>query len=198
MTYHQRVREIMSGFVMGHLDRETCITKFEDLMHEYGLLPKEELIDRTISNENFLGLLKMAKEQKDPRSNRDPESSKDMRHAPAMDAIHNLLMPGIPGSDQYRIADSVQQRCPVCQKPCQGVYNRMNTPDNQVFPVDPPRCKDCMLKWIQDTFGTGPHSNIPKAPELSFTPDITAASPLRPDEFDFFKQYEQEMEDFKP
>jgi hypothetical protein len=199
MNYHKRVREIMSGFVMGHLDRETCITQFEDLMHEYGLLPKDEQIDRTISNENFLGLLKMAKDQKDPRSNRDPEASKDMRHAPAMDAIHNLLTPDVPGADQhYRIAQSVQQRCPVCQKPCEGVYNRMQTLDHQVVPVDPPRCKTCMLKWIEDTFGTGPHSNVAKAPELSFTPDITAATPLRPDEMDFFQQYEQEMEDFKP
>lgn len=197
MTYQQRVRDIMSSFVMGHLDRETCITQFEDLMHEYGLLPKDDQIDRTITNENFLGLLRMAKEHKDPRSNSDPEISKDMRHAPAMDAIHNL-MGGMPGTtENYRIADSVQQRCPICQKPCQGVYNRMQTLDQQAIPIDPPRCKDCMMKWVEQHFGSGPHSKLATI-EPSFGLDITAATPLRPDEQDFFKQYEQEMEDFKP
>lgn len=197
MSYHQRVREIMSNFVMGYQDRETCITRFEDLLHEYGFLPKEEQIDRSITNENLLGMMKMAKDQKDPRSNRDPEVSKDMRHAPAMNAIHNLLYSNPPAAEHYRIADSILQRCPICHKQVQGVYNRMATADQQVVPIDPPRCKDCMLKWIQDTYGTGPHSNI-ATPAPTFTPDITAATPLRPDEFDFFQQYEQEMDGFKP
>lgn len=200
MSYQHRIREIMSSFVMGHQDRETCISRFEALMHEYQLLPVTEHIDRTISNENFLAMLKAAKEHK------ADSHQKDMRHAPAMDAItrlifpeHNII-PDRPGH-HYRIADSVTHHCPVCEKPCQGVYNSMKTLDQQVFPVDPPRCHACMVKWIEEKFGTAvvnSSATVAKESHTAFTRDTTEPGSMSPDEFDFFKQYEQEMDGFKP
>lgn len=215
MSYHTRIREIMSNFVMGYQDRETCITMFEELLHEYGLLPVEEQLDRTITNENFIALLKMAREHKDPKSNRDPEASKEciacqsgecLEHKPDkkktpgehfLDSLQqiNHLIGGPPAN--YSLAETIKQRCPVCMQPAAGLFNRLQGMNNEVLPVDPPRCQACMMKWVEERFGTGAHSKIAQ-PHPSFTPDGTTPTPLSPTEFEFFQQYESEMEGFKP
>lgn len=166
MSYQSRIREIQSSFVMGYADRETCISLFEQLLHEYGLLPVGEQLDRTITNENFLNLLRAAK---DHRIDAAPRG--DIR--------------------QYSIAEAVRQRCPVCQQPASGVFDRVQTAD-QMIPVDPPRCKECMRKWIAEKFGTA----VPKAaePPTTVSVDRTPASPMSASEADFFAEYERQME----
>lgn len=169
MSYHSRIREIQSAFVMGYQDRETCISLFEELLHEYGLLPKEEQLDRTITNENFLSLLKRAKEH---RLNAEPRT--DLQK-------------------EYRIADAVKQRCPVCQNPTPGLFDRVAR-NQEVIPVDPPRCRECMMKWVTERFDIQ-RPALPPAPSLS---DASPASPMSPSEADFFAEYEKQMREPQP
>src|SRR5580658_9297243 len=147
MTYFQRIQEIQRNFVAGFLDRESSLALFEDLLHEYGLLPKEEVIDRTITNENFLALLSLALQHKDPKSARDPEISRETAIERVPQALERIL-----NASQQRISDSLMQNCPVCKARVTGIYNRMVGADNQTIPVDPPRCKACMMLWIQEKF----------------------------------------------
>jgi hypothetical protein len=202
MTYFQRVQEIQRNFVAGFLDRESSLALFEELLHEYGLLPKEEVIDRTITNENFLALLSLALQHKDPKSARDPEISKDPKdlaiekyekYGKDLERIGNLM--GINMKNpQYRISDSIMQNCPVCQAKVSGIYNRMVGADNQTVPVDPPRCKACMMKWIQEKFGSPEPKYVEPA---SVSVDISTVSPMDAAETDFFKDFEEQMKDFK-
>lgn len=167
MNYQSRIREIQSAFVMGYHDRETCIKMFEELLHDYNLLPKEEQLDRTITNENFLTLLKTAKDSSTVA-------------APQPNAI-----------ERFKIADSVKQRCPVCEKPVQALFNRVMGADREFIPVDPPRCQECMMKWVGEKFGVTPGA---KSTEPSFT-DHSPASPLKLNEMDFFAEYEKQMQE---
>jgi len=199
MTYFERIQEIHRNFVAGFLDRESSFLLFEDLLHEYGLLPKEEQIDRTITNENFLALLQLAQSHKEPRSSSDPEISKDPQSSAIEKYGKDLQRIGdITGLNMqnpiYRIADSITQSCPVCKAKVSGIYNRMVGADNQTIPVDPPRCKNCMMKWIQEKFGS---PDTKHAEPVSISIDGSKVSQMDAAETDFFKQYEQEMDGFK-
>jgi hypothetical protein len=181
MSYHSRIREIQSAFVMGYQDRETCISLFETLLHEYNLLPKEEQLDRTITNENFLALLKMAK---DHRINAEAPANLQAQQR----ATGTEITP-------YRVANSVKQRCPICQKAINALFNRVQSLDNQIIPVDPPRCQECMMKWVAERFEINKSRLSEPAPTV--TVDRTPASPMKPDEMDFFAFYEKQMEEEK-
>src|SRR5271170_845411 len=133
MNYQGRIREIQSAFVMGYQDRETCIKMFEELLHDYELLPKDDQLDRTITNENFLHLLKAAKEHRDMPSQQRP--------IPPFGTIEALAQVNRP----HPIADIVKQRCPVCEKHVQALFNRVQSMDQQFISVDPPRCQACMM-----------------------------------------------------
>lgn len=173
-NYQGRIREIQSAFVMGYQDRETCIRMFEELLHDYNLLPKEEQLDRTITNERFLALLKTAKDHTD----RSPR-------------------PANPEAGIAKIGESAVRYCPVCQKPTQALFNRVQSLDQQTIPVEPPRCQECMTKWVREKFGAAPGDSFvdrSKA-EPTFTVDRTPASPMKPDEADFFAEYEKQMEE---
>ena len=199
MSYQSRIREIQSSFVMGFQDRETCISMFESLLHEHDMLPKEEQLDRTITNETFLALLKMAKEHKSwndaPSEHNDPSLKKidDLRRAEeSLKRLTRWMEQMAKGVDQqYRIADSIKQHCPVCQKPISALFNRVQSLDQQMLTVDPPRCQECMTKWVNERFTV-------KSPEVRFTDpptaDGTPASPMSPSEADFFAEYEKQME----
>src|SRR5277367_2277597 len=155
MTYFQRLQEIHRNFVAGFLDRESSLALFEDVLHEYGLLPKDENIDRTITNENFLALLSLAQRHQDPKSNVDPEISKETaieKYGTDLERIGSMLGLNMK-NPQYRLSDSILQSCPVCKAKVTGIYNRMVGANNQTIPVDPPRCKACMMIWIQEKFG---------------------------------------------
>jgi len=169
MNYQNRIREIHSAFVMGYHDLETCIAMFEELLHDYGLLPKEEQLDRTITNESFLSLLKQAKDHTINKQS-PPQTS-------------------IVKSGDWRLSDP-RQRCPVCQKPVNSLFNRVQSLDNQFMAVDPPRCQECMMKWVEERFG----STRPKVSEPNSLVDRSPASPLKPDELNFFAEYEKQME----
>jgi hypothetical protein len=188
-SYNLRVMQIYQEFTMGIADRETSMTKFEDLLHEYGLLPLEEQLDRTITNENFIALLRMASEHRDVRSNRDPEVSKDL--------VQNVALTKSTGIPHYRLADSITQSCPICKVKVTGLYNRMQSLDNQTIPVDPPRCKNCMMKWVEEHFGTGINSNL-ATPYPMVSVDDTKVTPMDANEIEFFSQYEEQMKDFTP
>jgi hypothetical protein len=156
---------------MGFQDRETCISMFESLLHEHGLLPEGEQLDRTITNENFLALLKMAREHRDAQ-----KAEENLRKL-------TRWMEQMAGSaPHYRIADSVRQRCPVCQKPTSALFNRVQSLDQQMIPVDPPRCQECMGKWVEERF---PHEPL--------TADGSPVNPMSPSEADFFVEYEKQM-----
>src|SRR5271155_3146545 len=99
-NYQGRIREIQSAFVMNYHDRETCLRMFEELLHDYDLLPKDKQLDRAVTNESFLSMLKAAKEHRDL----PPQQ-------PASQSLVNSAT-----AAQYRIADSVKQRCPVCER----------------------------------------------------------------------------------
>lgn len=187
-SYNMRVMQIYQEFTMGISDRETSMTKFEDLLHEYGLLPLEEQLDRTITNENFIALLRMASEHRDVKSNRDPEISKDL--------VQNISLTK-SSMPHYRIADSITQNCPICKVKVTGLYNRMQSLDNQTIPVDPPRCKNCMMKWVEEHFGTGINSSL-ATPYPMVSVDDTKVTPMDANEIDFFSQYEEQMKDFTP
>jgi hypothetical protein len=200
MTYFQRIQEIQRNFVAGFLDRESSLALFEDILHEYGLLPKEEVIDRTITNENFLALLALALQHKEPKSNRDPEVSNDPqsqaieKYTKDLERIGNLTGLNMK-NPQYRLSDSILQSCPVCKAKVTGIYNRMVGADNQTIPVDPPRCKACMMLWIQEKFGS---SQEPKHAEpASVSIDSSTVSTMDASEADFFKDFEEQMKDFK-
>jgi hypothetical protein len=204
MNYLDRIREIQRNFTMGFLDRESSLVLFEDLLHEYGLLPVEEQLDRTITNENFLALLRLAQEHRGAKSSRDPEVSKEIEppdptsivkaYAKDLDRIGDMM--GL-NRDRYRIADSIIQNCPICKAKCAGLYNRMQSLDNQVIPVDPPRCQKCMMKWVEEKFGLGVHSKVAEAPP-SASIDDSLVKPLDEAETDFFKLYEKQMEEYPP
>src|SRR5271157_7891 len=169
-NYQTRIREIQSAFVMGYHDRETCIKMFEELLHDYKLLPKEEQLDRTITNETFLTLLKTAK-----------------------DTVHRTTLPNPSlAIERFRIADAVKQRCPICEKPVNALFNRVQGLDQQSVPVDPPRCQDCMMKWVEEKFGVTPNNpKSGKSAQASLWIDVSPASPLKPDEAVFFAEYEK-------
>jgi hypothetical protein len=196
MTYHARIREIQRNLVMGQADRETCFSKFEQILHEYGLLPVEEELDRTITNENFLNLLNMALAHNDVRSNRDPEKSNDI---PTQGAL--LDSPLMNVDDGYRLTDSILHRCPVCHKQIPqgtGLYNRVQLREKEPpVPIDPPRCHACMMKWAEDyVMKSGIRSSIQR--DVSFSLDTSAVSDFDKSETDFFAKYEEQMRDFKP
>ena len=185
MNYQGRIREIQSAFVMGYQDRETCIRMFEELLHDYDLLPKAEQLDRTITNENFLNLLKAAKEHRDlpTRQHEQPQNPTQ-----ALEKVNKAL----GGQPNFRLADSIKQRCPVCQQPAQALFNRVQSLDQQHIPVDPPRCQPCMMKWVEEKFGVRPTIAVPNA---SVSVDGTPASPMKPDELEFFAAYERQMQE---
>lgn len=193
MSYQSRIREIQSAFMLGFQNRETCISMFENLLHEYGLLPVEEQLDRTITNENFLKLLKAAKEQRGVHEATAAGQSIDENLHRAEDNLRKLTqwMERMAHIDQrYRIADSVNRHCPVCQKPTPALFNRVQSLDHQTIPVDPPRCQPCMLKWVEERFGT---PSKEAAPAPAATVDGSPASPLSSSEADFFAEYEKQM-----
>jgi len=172
-NYQDRIREIQSAFVMSYHDRETCIKMFEELLHDYNLLPKEEQLDRTITNENFLTLLKTAKNSSVSRT----------------PAVPN------PGTaiERFKIANIVKQRCPICEKPINALFNRVQSLDQEFIPVDPPRCQECMMKWVEEKFGVKPGGSN-KTVQSTFV-DRSANSPMKPDEMEFFAEYEKQMQE---
>ena len=179
MSYQSRIRDIQSAFVMGYHDRETCIEMFEALLKEYGFLPAEETLDRAISNENFLALLKAAKD-----GNRQKMQALEAQAQQQHLALNHGMEPSLP----YR--DSVKQRCPVCQKPINALFNRVQSIDMQVLPVDPPRCQECMMEWVKERFDLA-HAQRLATPN---TNDVSPVSPMSPSELDFFAAYEKQME----
>jgi hypothetical protein len=185
MNYQGRIREIQSAFVMGYQDRETCIRMFEELLHDYKLLPAGEQLDRTITNENFLNLLKAAK---------DHTVNKQIPNSPQQPASQSLV--GAQQAAQYRLADSIKQRCPVCQQPAQALFNRVQSLDQQHIPVDPPRCQPCMMKWVEEKFGVTPHvhGKLAETPS-TVSRDGSPTSPMSPSEADFFAEYERQMQE---
>lgn len=178
MNYYARIREIQLNFVMGYQDRETCISLFEVVLHEYGLLPNAEQLDRTISNDTFIALLKRACEYKNPQSSSEPEPKEAVQQA-----LHSL-------------ANIIKRNCPVCQKPATNLFSSVAHGMNNMT-VDPPRCQVCMTKWVEEWTGsrTNSNSSIPETPTLTI--DSTSPTQMSPTEFDFFRQYESEMEGFK-
>jgi hypothetical protein len=186
MTFQERIREIQSSFVMEFQDRETCIALFEDLLHEYSMLPKEEQLDRTITNENFLNLLKMAKDHRGghnvPPDHNDPKLKMDMEES--LTDLARLIEQKNP---HYRIADSVKQNCPMCQKPVSALFNRVQSLNQQMVPVDPPRCQACMTKWIEERamFFSGMSANA--------QPVDSQASPMSGEEISWFASLEKQM-----
>jgi hypothetical protein len=190
MNYQGRIREIQSAFVMGYQDRETCIRMFEELLHDYKLLPAGEQLDRTITNENFLNLLKAAK---DHTVNKQIPSSPQQPSSPveALEKINKAL-----NGQDYRIANSIKQRCPVCQQPAQALFNRVQSLDQQHIPVDPPRCQPCMMTWVEEKFGVTPHIHGKLAePHSTVSRDGSPTSPMSPSEADFFAEYERQMQE---
>ena len=195
--YLQRIQVIQHQFVLGMADRETSLTLFEDLLHEYGFLPVEEQLDRAITNENFLALLRMA-QHKNVKSDDSKFEEKPLPGSLAQASNKDLDRIGdMAVMPRYRIADSVRQNCPICKAKVGGLYNRMQGLDNQIIPVDPPRCKTCMMRWVEEYFGLGTHSKIAEPPS-SMSVDNSLVKPLDEAEIDFFKQYEKQMEEYPP
>jgi len=196
MSYQSRVREIQSAFTLGFQDRETCINLFESLLHEYGLLPHEEQLDRSLTNEGFLALLKAARDQRgvrdDPPEDADPNLRKldDLRRAEeSLKKLTRWMEQMANPAPRFRIADSVR-RCPVCQKPTSALFNRVQSIDQQMLPVDPPRCQECMTRWVEEQ-QSGNALAIRAKPGT--TVDGSPASPMSPSETDFFAEYERQM-----
>ncbi len=189
--WQARIREIHTSLVLGWQDRETCIEQFEQLLREHGLLPPEESVDRTITNENLIALLKMAKERKDVRPGRDPEANpcKDIPMPEGVEPMYDLAS----------LRNTIAGRCPVCKGKASGLYNRVRTsPFDRDTPIDPPRCHDCMMKWVQEnvTDANVRSAVTPTAPR--FSEDDSLVKPLDAAESEFFAPYEKEMEKFKP
>lgn len=182
MSYQSRIRDIQSAFVMGYHDRETCIEMFETLLHEFGFLPPTENLDRRISNENFLVLLKAAREGDKTRVQQAQQAQAQSDHS----AVNHGMEPRPP----YRLTDSIKQRCPVCQKPINALFNRVQSIDMQSMPVDPPRCQECMMSWVKEHFGL-PQDTVLKTnqPDRDHSPVTT----MTPQEVDFFAAYEAQM-----
>jgi hypothetical protein len=182
MSYQSRIRDIQSAFVMGYHDRETCIEMFEALLKEFGFLPPTESLDRAITNENFLALLKAAKDGNKTKMQQLEAQALAQQQQLAERALNH-------GMEQanYRIADSVKQRCPVCQKPINALFNRVQSIDMQVLPVDPPRCQECMMAWVRERF------DMAHAVRTNSSLDGTPVSPMSPSELDFFAVYEKQM-----
>ena len=182
MSYQSRIRDIQSAFVMGYHDRETCIEMFESLLHEFGFLPPTETLDRAISNENFLLLLKAAKDGDRQRVQQAQQAQQQSDHA----AINHGMEPPPP----FRLADSIKQRCPVCMKPINALFNRVQSIDMQSIPVDPPRCQECMMQWVKEHFGLPQDTIIrPNQPDRDNSP----VTQMTPQELDFFAAYEKQM-----
>src|SRR5277367_978248 len=120
-TYHTRIRQIMANFVTGNTDRETSLSQFEQVLHEYGFLPKEEMLDRTITNENFLALLKMAKDQK---------SMPGAQPIRDQGSVVNQWQQVVP-----KLSAIINNRCPVCMQTATGLYSSMNDGEGKMTPV---------------------------------------------------------------
>jgi predicted Zn-ribbon and HTH transcriptional regulator len=195
MSYQSRIREIQSSFVMGFQDRETCLSLFEDLLHEYGLLPHEEQLDRTITNENFLTLLKMAKDVREvPPPVSEIEKHLDLESMrKTAENLKKLAERMGKSGQRFRIADSVSRNCPVCQKPVRALFNRVQSLDHQVLPVDPPRCQGCMMKWVEEKFG--PLQDLkPDEPAPATPQDDSPVSPMSDEEIAWFASLEKQMQ----
>lgn len=178
-TYHTRIRQIMANFVTGNTDRETSMSQFEQVLHEYGFLPKEDSLDRTITNENFLALLKMAKDQK------------NMPGPPKLDgSVVDQWQQVVP-----KLSAIINNRCPICMQQAQGLYNSMQDIDGHMIPVDPPRCHSCMIKWVEKMMVS--KSSATPSEKPSFSLDESLVKPLDNAELDFFKDLEQQMDGFK-
>jgi hypothetical protein len=189
MSYLSRIRDIQSAFIMGFEDRDACITMFESLLHEYGLLPASEQLDRAITNESFLALLKAAREHKGTGEPQPGAGTDDLRQAQESIRRFTEWMERM-ADKRYRIADSVNRVCPVCQRPTTTLFNRVQNRDHETIGVDPPRCQPCMTKWVQERYGVPAGGE--DAPKPS-TADGSPVSPLRTDEADFFAEYERQM-----
>jgi hypothetical protein len=184
--WQARIREIQTSFIMGYLDRETCIEQFEQLLHEYGVLPPDEGVDRTITNDSFMALLKVAKEYKDARPTRTPKDA---------------LPAGVePMYDLTSLSSSIAGRCPVCREKASGLYNRiqMSPFDRETVPIDPPRCRNCMMKWVQENVTDADIRSAATPHVPPFSEDDSLVKPLDAAETDFFASYEKEMAKFKP
>lgn len=189
--------------MLGFQDRETCISMFESLLHEYGLLPPAEQLDRTITNENFLALLKVAREHRGIHNAQPTDSSQKVENLRKAEEdlrklTHWMERMSQTGNDQrYRIADSVNRHCPVCQQPTTALFNRVHSLDHETIPVDPPRCQPCMMKWVEERYGKP--ANTAAMPEpLAATVDGSHVSPLNSSETDFFAEYEKQMQEPQP
>jgi len=172
----------MANFVTGNTDRETSLSQFEQVLHAYGFLPKEESLDRTITNENFLALLKLAKDQKSMPGNQALAKQQD---ASVVDQWQKVVP---------KLSAIINNRCPICVQQVQGLYNSMQDVDGKMIPVDPPRCHSCMIKWVEKMMN---RASVP-AEKPSFTLDESLVKPLDNAELDFFRDLEQQMDGFKP
>ncbi len=173
----------MANFVTGNTDRETSMTQFEQVLHEYGFLPKDDSLDRTITNENFLALLKLAKDQKSMPGSQALAKQQDQGN------VVDQWQQVVP-----KLANIINNRCPICMQQVQGLYNSMQDVDGKMIPVDPPRCHGCMIKWVEKML-TAPTVSSEKP---SFTLDESLVKPLDNAELDFFRDLEQQMDGFKP
>jgi hypothetical protein len=209
MIYHQRIRVIQRDLVMGHRDKQSCLADFEALLHEYGLLPPEEELDKTISDDNFVGLLKLALNYRDPKQNA-LDQLKDINRmlggtgladAPRDSILDSNAVDPFTGMPHAaNLAGMIKRRCPVCQKQVAGLYNRVQTADTQVLPIDPPRCEECMTKWMEKEVGYSlrPRDSLVTAPEPTVEKDASPVKDFAPEEAYFFAQFESQMKDFKP
>jgi hypothetical protein len=158
VSLQERAKEILGAFAAGRKGKEACMSLFEALLRQHGMLPPGGRLDRSMPGADFMSLLMAARDRKD--------------------------------EPPYRLADSIARRCPVCGRKASGLFGRLREPGGRETPVDPPRCRECMLGWVERR---GASARQPE-PALPFTPDTTAGIPMSPDELDFFQQYEKEME----
>ena len=168
MNYQNKLQKIQKEFVLGIKDKFTCMTKFEQVLWEYGLLPKQEELDREMSNEHFSRLIQMAMEHTDTHSDRDPENSEEL-------------------DNEYAAAFYSVRVCPICHitqsRPLVGSVSDLA---RKITALNPPRCErcaiDCMKKHLE---------NSPKGE------NVDLIKPLSKEEKKFFDEYEKEMEDFE-
>lgn len=183
MNFRQRIEAIRRGYELSELAYDEALRAFETTLRLYGLLEPGQKFPENVQEDRFLGLLDVAEEEY-PHLGEPPAG--------------RLL--GL-------------KVCPACRQDAPRLYNSFQAASGgPAHMVQPPRCARCMLVWVRQNLPDmflkvmGAAQNLPDEQpdgglpleEPSVTPDDSPAPPMESQEERFFRQYEGEMDGFKP
>lgn len=176
--FNDHVEDIHRNFIMGLMPKRLALHNFEYLLKNFSLMPPGEELDPNMTDDDFLLLLSEAMDlnpkgvtEKNPCA--EVDSGTDLQYAGGGGERH--YNPGRLGT-RGTLGGNV---CPVCGKQ-KEIFSGITDENNRNYPVNPPRCEDCMWKYAE--------KNIINP----YIPD-TEMRAMNQEDRDFFRQYEEQM-----